>query len=65
MLIHELFNKYPDIVPEAEPLNILDSKSSVCTSNNGKYSKHTRHISRRVSFVINGENCKMHKIVWC
>ena len=34
-------------------------------SNNGKYTKHTSHISRRVYFVSNGENCKMHKINWC
>ena len=33
-------------------------------ANNGKYTKHTRHISRRVNFVSNGENCKIHKIYW-
>ena len=27
--------------------------------------KHTRHISRRMHFVRNGEKCKMHKIDWC
>ena len=31
----------------------------------GKYTKHTRHIARRMHFVRNGENCKMHKIDWC
>ena len=31
----------------------------------GKYTKHTRHISRGVNFVSNGENCKMHKFDWC
>ena len=31
---------------------------------NGKDTKHTRHISRRVHFVRNGEKCKMHKVYW-
>ena len=34
-------------------------------ANNGKYTKNTRHITRRVNFVINGEKCKIHKIEWC
>ena len=32
---------------------------------NGKDIKHTRHISRRIHFVRNGEKFKMHKIDWC
>ena len=32
---------------------------------NGKDTKHTRHIARRMHFVRNGEKCKMHKIEWC
>ena len=32
---------------------------------NGKDTKHTRHIDRRVHFVRNGEKCKMHMIDWC
>ena len=32
---------------------------------NGKYTKHTRHIARRMHFVSNGEKCNMHKIDWC
>ena len=32
---------------------------------NGKDTNHTRHISRRVNFVRDGENRKMHKIDWC
>ena len=32
---------------------------------NGKYTKHTRQISRRMNLVRNGEKCKMHKIDWC
>ena len=31
----------------------------------GKDTKHKRYIDRRVNFVSNGENCKMHKINWC
>ena len=55
MLIHDLLNKDPDIVPEESPQSILDSKSSVCMAKNGKDTKHTRHISRRLQFVTNGE----------
>ena len=65
MLIHDLLNKDPDVVPEEAPIIILDGKSAVCVANNGKDSKHTRHIARRVNFLRNGENCKMHKIDWC
>ena len=59
------FLAIPDIVPEEAPLIILDSKSAVCMSKNGKDIKHTSHIARRVHFVRNGENCKIHKIDWC
>ena len=62
MLIHELLNKNPDIVPKASPIIILDSKSAVCMANNGKYAHNTRHIVRRLHFVRNCENCKIHKI---
>ena len=50
MLIHELLNKDPDIVPEEDPLIVLDSKSAMCIANNGKDTKHTRHIARRLHF---------------
>ena len=33
--------------------------------NNGKDTKHTSHIDRRVHLVRNGENLKMHKVDWC
>ena len=62
MLIYEFLNKYPDIVTEAVPLIILDRNSDVCIVNNEKYTKHTRHITRIVHFVRDGENCKIHKI---
>ena len=32
---------------------------------NGKDTKHNRHIARSMHFVRNGENCKMGKIDWC
>ena len=65
MLIYELLNKDPDIVPEEALMVVLDSKSAMCMANTGKYIKHTRHIARRMHFVRNGEKCKMHKIDWC
>ena len=65
MLIHELLNKDPDMVPEEAPLIFLDSKSAMCMANNGKDTKHTRHIARRMHFQRNGEKFKMHKIDWC
>ena len=58
-------NKNPDIVPEKDPLIILDSRSAVCMAKNVKDINHTRHITRRSHFVSNGENCKIHKIDWC
>ena len=64
MLIHEWLNKDTYIVPEEEPLTILDSKSYLCTLKNGKDTKNTKHIDIRVHFVINGEKCKRHKSDW-
>ena len=34
-------------------------------ANNGKDTKHTSHISRRVYFLINGEECNHQNTVWC
>ena len=34
-------------------------------ANNGKDTKHNRHISRRMDFVSNGLKCKTHKIDQC
>ena len=65
MLIHELLNKYPYIVPEEDLLIILDIISAVCMDRNGKDTKNTSHISRRVNLVRNGEKWKMHKVDWC
>ena len=44
---------------------LLDGKSAMCMDNTVKDTKHTRHISRRMHFVSNGENCKIHNIDWC
>ena len=55
MLIHEFLEKDPDIAPEEAPLIVLDSKSDMCMAKNGKDTKHTRHIARRMHFVRNGE----------
>ena len=65
LLINELLNKYPDIVPEEAPLIVLDGKSAMCMANNGKDTKHNRHIARIMNLVSNGETCKMYKIYWC
>ena len=64
MLIRELLNKDPDIVPEEAPLIVLDSKSAMCMAKNGEYPKHKRKIAKRIHLVRNGEKCKMHKIDW-
>ena len=65
MLIHKLLNKDPDIVPEESLLIILDIKSAACMVNNGKDTKHSSHIDRRVHSVRNGERFKMHNFDWC
>ena len=44
---------------------VLNSKSAMCMDKNGKYTKHTRYIARRINFIRNGEKCKMNKIDWC
>ena len=62
MLVHELLNEDPDMVPKEDPLIVLDGKSAQCIAKNGRDTKHTRHIARRMHFVRNGEKCKMHKI---
>ena len=62
MSIHELINEDPDMVPKKAPLIVLDSKYDMCMANNGKDTKHTRHITSRMHLVRNGEKCKMHKI---
>ena len=53
------------MVPKEAPLIFLDSKSAMCMAKNGRDTKHTRRIARRIHFVRNGQKCKMHKIEWC
>ena len=53
--MNELLNKDTYIVPEESTIIILDRKSAVCMAKNGKYTKHTRKIARRVHFLRNGE----------
>ena len=65
MLVHELLNEDPDMVPKEAPLIVLDSKSAMYMAKNGGDTKHTRHIAIRMHFVRNGDKCKMHKIYWC
>ena len=65
MLTRELLNKDTVKFSEEYPLIVLDSKSAMCMAKNGKDTKHTRHIARRMHFVRNGEKCNMHKIDWC
>ena len=54
ILIHELLNKDPDIVPEEAPIIVLYSKSNMCMAKNNNDTKHTRHIERRMHLVRNG-----------
>ena len=61
MLIHELLNEDPDMVPEEAPLIVLHSKSAMCMDNNGKDTKHTRYIVRIMHLVRNGENARCTK----
>ena len=63
--MHELLNEDPDMVQKEAPLIVLDSKSAMCMAKNGKDTKHTIHIARRMHFVRNGDKCKMDKIEWC
>ena len=53
------------MVPKEYPLIVLDSKSAMRMAKNGKDTKHTRHIARRILFVRNGEKCEMQKIDCC
>ena len=61
MLFHEFLNNYPYI---GSYIFILDIKSDVCMAKNGNDTNHTRNIARRVIFIRNGKNWKMHKIYW-
>ena len=49
-----MLKKDPDIVPEEDHLIIIYIKSDMFMAKNGNYTKHIRHISRRVYSVRNG-----------
>ena len=51
MLIHELLNEDPDMVPNEAPLIVLDSKSAMCMAKNGKDTKHTKTHFKENAFV--------------
>ena len=51
------------MVPKEDHLIVLDKKSVLCMANNGKYTKHTRHIARRMYFVRNGESVIFTKLI--
>ena len=51
ILVHEFLNEDPDMVPKEALLIVLDRKSEMCMAKNGKDTKHTRHIARRMHFV--------------
>ena len=55
MLVHELLNEDPYMVPKEAPFIVLDSKSAMCMAKNSRDNKHTRHIARRMNFVRNGD----------
>ena len=52
----------PYIVPEAAPIIILDSKYAVFMANNGRDTKYTGNISRRVHYFRNGENANCKRL---
>ena len=58
-------NKDLDVVPEQAQLVILDSKSYVCMSKNGKNTIHTIQITRIIHFLLNGVDINMYNTVWC
>ena len=44
MLLHELLNEDPEVVPKEATFIVLDSKSAICLAKKGKDIKHTTHI---------------------
>ena len=55
MLMNEMINKDPDVVPYQALLLLLDINSAVCVDKNSNDKKHTRHMARRIHFVRNVE----------
>ena len=49
-------------LPNPPTVVMVDNKSAVQMSLNGKLTKHTRHISRRYHYVKEGAKLKLHAI---
>ena len=65
MMNNQLLNNDPYVVPEQAPQIILDRKSAILMSKNGKDTKHTRNISRRMHSARNCKECNLKNTVWC
>ena len=65
ILNDELLNKNLYMVTEQAPIIILNMKAAICMDKNGKDTKQTRNISRRMHLVRNGKEWNLHKTVWC
>ena len=52
MLIHELLNEDPDMVPEEVPLIVLDSKSAMNMANNGNIVQTLEEVQEHILFSI-------------
>ena len=53
---NKFLNKDLYVIPEQSHIILLDRKSAICMTKSGKDTKHTRHISKRMHLVINGED---------
>ena len=53
MLINELLNKDPDIVPKESHLIVLDSKPVMCMATTGMDTTQTREIPRKMNLARN------------
>ena len=65
MLIHELLNEDPYMVPEEAPLIFFDGKSSVCMAKNGKDNKTYQTHCKENAFCKEWRKTKDAKIDWC
>ena len=65
MINIELMNSDRDLVIEQTTLIMFYGKSTLRKANNGKATKHTKHITRRNNFLINGKECNIYKRIYC
>ena len=61
ILNNKLLSTDTYVVPEQATLIILDRKYYIRVDKIGKNTKHTRHISRIISLVRNGEDWNLYK----